>query len=214
MWIATYSCSLNSCFVSLSATERIHFACICKKFAVFRLSHCLCSGKCCRWLPTYKTGPSRRIGPHAVSRRVQGGSGVGALHPVNHRHGPAWSTVSDIELPGEGQKTVKYLQMHANLCHFYCVEGHETWMLGTWTKGLSYVARFFRLRWVVSSEIERKRLNNRPGRGQPARSVCLEWRQGRFCVRYWGRGARTEVTQLAQVICVIIDKPKDARLRN
>ena len=35
------------------------------------------------------------------------------------------STLSDIEPPSEGQKTTKYLQMHAKMCHFYCAEGHE-----------------------------------------------------------------------------------------
>ena len=53
------------------------------------------------------------------------------------------------------------------MCHFYCTEGHETWVLRTWIGGLSHCARIFRLRWTVCSEIERKR-PNRPGCGQPA----------------------------------------------
>ena len=57
--------------------------------------------------------------------------------------------------------------MHAQICHFYCTEGHETWVLRTWIGGLSHCARIFRLRWIVCSEIERKR-PNRPGCGQPA----------------------------------------------
>ena len=27
------------------------------------------------------------------------------------------------------------------MCHFYCTEGYETWVFGTWIGGLSYVAR-------------------------------------------------------------------------
>ena len=57
--------------------------------------------------------------------------------------------------------------MHAKMCHFYCAEGHETWVFRTWIGGLSHCARIFRLRWAVCSQIERKR-QNRPARGQPA----------------------------------------------
>ena len=53
------------------------------------------------------------------------------------------------------------------MCHFYCTEGHETWVFRTWIGGLSHCARIFRLRWTVCSEIERKRLK-RPGCRQPA----------------------------------------------
>ena len=40
------------------------------------------------------------------------------------------------------------------------------------------------------------------------------WRQGRLCVRQWGRGTRAAVTQRALIKCVALDKPSDARLRN
>ena len=53
------------------------------------------------------------------------------------------------------------------MCHFYCTEGHETWVLRRWIGGLSHCARIFRLRWTVCSEIERK-WPSRPGCGQPA----------------------------------------------
>ena len=59
--------------------------------------------------------------------------------------------------------------------------------------------RIFWLRWAVSSDIERKRQNNRPGCEQLARSVGLGWRQGRLCMRQWGRGTRTAVTQRSRV---------------
>ena len=38
------------------------------------------------------------------------------------------------------------------------------------------------------SKIDGKRLNNRPGRGQPVRGVGLARRQGRLCVHHWGEG--------------------------
>ena len=114
----------------------------------------------------------------AVSRcgRPRRGGGGGPSWPVKHQHGRTSSRCGvqslDIEPPGEGQKTTKYLQMHAQMCHvpnvpFYCTEGHEIWVLRTCIGGLSHCARIFRVQWTVCSEIERKR-PNRPGCGQPA----------------------------------------------
>ena len=105
----------------------------------------------------------------AVSRcgRPRRGGGGGPTRPVNHQHGLISIKVSDIEPPDEGQKTTKYLQMHAKMCHFYCAEGHETWVFRTWIGVLSHCARIFRLRWAVCSQIERKR-PNRAGCKQPA----------------------------------------------
>ena len=51
--------------------------------------------------------------------------------------------------------------------------------------------------------------SNRPECEQPASSVGLGWRQGRLCVRQWGRETRTAVTQRAGVTRVVIGKPSE-----
>ena len=70
MWNTIFSCSLNSCFVSLGEIKMIYFACICKKFAVFCHSQGLCSRKRCQ--RQYEPGAAPRP---AVSRcgRPRGG---------------------------------------------------------------------------------------------------------------------------------------------
>ena len=122
--------------------------------------------------------------------------------------------VADCRGPMNGKKTANFLQMHAKINHVYSTEGHETGDKRTWKDGISHCTRIFRLRWAVSSEIERKRQNNRPGCEQPARNVGLGWRQGRLPVRQWRKGTRTAVTQRARVTRAVIEKPNDTRLRN
>ena len=105
-----------------------------------------------------------------VSRcgRPRRGGGGRPTWPVSHQHRRISSRcgVQSLTL-SRLAKAQKYLQMHTKICHFYCTEGHKTWVLRPWIGGLSHCARIFRLRWAVCSEIERKR-PNRPSCGQPA----------------------------------------------
>ena len=110
MWNTIFSCFLNSCFVSLGGIETIYFLRALIKSFFFVTHRASAVGNVAR----DSTSRARRLGPRSVVWAAAGRW----PSPVSHGHGPAWSTVFNIEPPGEGQKTAKYLQMHANNVSF------------------------------------------------------------------------------------------------
>ena len=158
MWNTTFPCPLNSGFVSLGGKEMIptFLHAFVKNCCFLPLTWSL------HWetLPeTVLAGPGAAAPRPAVSRcgRPLRGGGGGPTWPVNHQHGRISSTVSDIEPPDEGQKTTKYLQMHAKMCHFYCAEEHETWVFRTWIGGLH--ARRHESKTCTDNSISHRLLN-------------------------------------------------------